>query len=696
MALAFLVWIYAFRGFLSGHLSLESDALSYYDHIKFYIESLSQGVFPLWDPFWYQGAPNDFFLRRIGAYNPFYSVILIFKTIGIPYTLSYLWFLAAYYFLGMIGFYLLMMRIYKDQRIAFIGFLLLLFSALGTRLFDSYMMLVTVPLIWFFYFLTAFCQQPKKHLLLGMTLAFAILATTYIPFYFLMFLCVFILCYSLLYWHELKAIALRLREFLRAHQLLVALCLLMALLVFIPMLLFIKQSSASIALPGRHGIDVASHVLTVPVQTLKWGVIEDLLYSSYFSNLHRYKFAIVYVPFFAVLCLALGLFCRMSRRLLLFFICAFILFCAIVPHGLPFYDLLNKHLFFMKYFRNLHFFLWFVLIPLFVLLVVENLRSFFELKHDTYGRRWLITTYVIAVHIAAFVFIWWRGDVTLSTSVMLALSLIFIGAWIWGKLNNPAFFYGLVSLMIIAQPLEGYWYLAKKAIPHKGPYEYDIIDWRFKLSAQGEIPKEADGLAIKAGLYYASKAYNELFNEVSDYAMMLNSRHKISLVDRLKVLDDTQGFKVLESSFRGRDNLAFVVGRGDEMKLMAQGTSHQREAILPQDNSPFIKAELFDANHLRLRTDLPSEKFLVYNDSYDPQWQAFINGRQVNVFQTNGAFKGVWVPAGHAEVEFRYGLWWQYCFNVLLLACFYVLLALVLWFAWKERFRIAAIEVGER
>ncbi len=50
------------------------------------------------------------------------------------------------------------------------GYLILLFSALGTRLFDSYMMLVTVPLIWFFYFLIAFTQTPRKHLFLGMVL----------------------------------------------------------------------------------------------------------------------------------------------------------------------------------------------------------------------------------------------------------------------------------------------------------------------------------------------------------------------------------------------------------------------------------------------------------------------------------------------------------------------------------------------
>ena len=73
----FVIWAYVFRGYLSSRFTLISDAQSYYDHTRFFIENLKNGIYPLWDPFWYYGAPNDFFLRRIGAFNPFYLIILI-------------------------------------------------------------------------------------------------------------------------------------------------------------------------------------------------------------------------------------------------------------------------------------------------------------------------------------------------------------------------------------------------------------------------------------------------------------------------------------------------------------------------------------------------------------------------------------------------------------------------------------------
>ena len=87
---AFGIWIFAFRGFLASRFELINDALAYYDHTKFLVENLGRGVFPLWDPYWFHGASNDFFLRRIGALKPFLSFYpVVLKTVGIPYTLSY-------------------------------------------------------------------------------------------------------------------------------------------------------------------------------------------------------------------------------------------------------------------------------------------------------------------------------------------------------------------------------------------------------------------------------------------------------------------------------------------------------------------------------------------------------------------------------------------------------------------------------
>jgi len=71
-----------FSRFFDRHLPLTADAISYFDHIGFYTDSLSKGIYPLWDPFWNDGAPYHFFLRRIGEVNPLLFLIILLKWVG--------------------------------------------------------------------------------------------------------------------------------------------------------------------------------------------------------------------------------------------------------------------------------------------------------------------------------------------------------------------------------------------------------------------------------------------------------------------------------------------------------------------------------------------------------------------------------------------------------------------------------------
>ena len=101
---------------------------------------------------------------------------------------------------------------------------------------------------------------------------------------------------------------------------------------FLPIIIFFHDSArGQVVLPIRHGDAGLGHTLTVPHQTLDWGAVEDLMYSSYFSNLRLYKFAVVYVPFFSIIVFVLGFIGRINRRAVLMFLLgsgAFLLHCA--------------------------------------------------------------------------------------------------------------------------------------------------------------------------------------------------------------------------------------------------------------------------------------------------------------------------------------------------------------------------------
>ncbi len=654
MAIAFGIWIYAFWGFLSAQFSLVEDALAYYDRTKFFINNLSVGVFPLWDTNWYYGAPTDFFLQRIGAYNPFYVLIVLLRYAGLSHTHAYLSFLAIYYFLGMVAFYLLVRRIYQDRFVAFTGFLLLLFSALGTRLFDSYMMLVTVPILWFFYFLVAFTQAPSRLFFLGMVLAALVLLTTYIPFYFFIFAVIFVLCFVMIFPGQLGVIFHRYLQFIKKDWKLVLACVVLMAAALMPLAIFYHQSSdGTIALPGRHGQGAGEHVLTVAQNTLKWGTLEDILYSSYFSDLQRYRFAIIYVPFVAVILLLLGMRGRITRRFIFIFASALVLLCIIIPQ-LPFHAFLYKHLFFMKYFRNLHFFLWFVLIPLFVLLALENLKLFLDEKPLAMKHRQFLLMYTVAVHLLALFFVWWRADAVISTYVMIGLSGLFFTALLLGKCSNPKVMLAAITLIVVVQPLEVYHHLSAKGIPLKEDYKYYAMGGPFKF-IDTDISTDPNYYVYKAALYYASKPYNDLYMRADNYTLAMYLRHRLMLMDDMPQLDGVN-------------------------PSLGKGT------LLVEGNSPLLRVDAFNANCLKLTANLPVKKFLVYNDSYDPRWRVFINGKRVELYQVNGAFKGVWVPAGQAVVEFKFGNVFLYMMHGGLLMAFYGIFVAII-FYWVRQLK---------
>ncbi len=659
---AFALWCYAFRGYLSSRFELISDQLSYYDHTRFLIENLRHGIYPLWDPFWINGAPNDFFLRRIGAFNPFYLIILLFKAIGISYTLSYLWFLAIYYWSGMIAFYLLLMRIYNDRFIAYAGYLILLFSALGTRLFDSYMMLVTVPLIWFFYFLLAFSQTPRKHLFMGLTLSLMILLGTYIPLYFLTIFGFFMLLFVLICFKQIPGILNLHGRFINKNKALVLFSFLALILVLLPAMNFVHDTAhGRIIFPVRHGSADAGQGLTVPHQTLDWGAVEDLMYSSYFSNLRLYKFAVVYVPFFAFIALLLGLISRINRRMVFISLLGILLFGCMVPHGLPFYDFFYQHLFFLKYFRNLHFFIWFFLIPLFVVLVMEHWNMFKEMISTEFKKRSLLLIYVVIVHLAAFSFVWYRKDAIASTYIMILLSLIFWSLLVLKRLKMNAAAYALLTLTILIQPWETYHYFALKAVSHQHPYAYDFPYTRFQIKDTVELKTE-NIPATKENFYYVLNDYNNIYQNTDFKVLKDYLKYRLILVDRTQNANTNDVAAVLSHNFITHANTVLVANQS-----LGPFDPNPSAHYMGLENATYgLKVLSFDANHLRLTLDLPYKKFLIYNDNYAPNWKVYINHNQVPLYEVNGAFKGAWVPAGKSEIEFSYGLWWQYAMNILL------------------------------
>src|SRR3989338_1507651 len=261
---SFLVWVYCLKGFFVGQIPLMQDAPSYFDAVKLYLDNISKGIYPLWNPEMGTGVPSTLLLRRIGEFNPFYLLILVFQMIGLSYKQSYLIFLCVYFFVGLMGFYCIARLVFQDRLWAFFAYLLLLYSTLGTKLFDSYILLIFVPMVWFFYFLMAFAQSPKKADFLGGIFTLIILLTTYVPFYFLTIFCAFLVCFILFYTDGVKKFMVDFCRFAGKHKYLVAASFAVLLLSSLPGILFMLESAkGDFVLPQRHMDSEYQSVITV-------------------------------------------------------------------------------------------------------------------------------------------------------------------------------------------------------------------------------------------------------------------------------------------------------------------------------------------------------------------------------------------------------------------------------------------------
>ncbi len=694
IGMLFAVWIFCFRGFLLGELAFDSDAISYYNHIKFFIDNLLQGVYPLWDPTWNTGVPNEFFLRRFNGFNPLYGIILVLRKIGLPHLTSYLIFLASYYFIGMSGFYLLAKRLYQNVYVAYVSCGLLLFSSLGTRLFDSYMLLITVPLIWFFYYLVAFTQNLKRLYFVGLIFSLMILLTTYIPFYFLTIFLTFLFCFVLTYFFKVKEILSRYIQFFKGQKIFVLVCLVFLLASLVPGLMFFNEvkSTGELSLPQRHSYAQSeTGAIEVGLETItSWGMLEDIIYSSVFTDFRKFKFAIIYIPIFGFLVFFAGVFTKVSRKVVFLFIWGIVLFIINSPHT-PIYHFLHDHIFYYSYFRNLHFFLWFALFPILILFLSGQFNALLKCSLGSNFKKMKAVGLVIAFHLGV-IFLITRYETGLVTSYVVILismisSVLYIQGWF---LRRKGFFLFALFLVLSLAPLEVYNYLNKNAVKSYGPYRYDLpyLNFSFDRGGKKEFTLQEAYQKLPPSLYVATKWYQMILAKVPFGIVEKYINYKWRAYDQVSLINDSNfDSKEISDVLFHNKNMAYVNEKMAMQNLNRPLNIDSRAQILMAESDDFEILK-YDVNQIKVKTNFSQRKFLVYSDSYHSKWKAFINGKKVDLVRANIGFKGLWIPAGENMVYLRYGTRFVYYLNWSLMGLFYGLFGYLILLTVKGRIEI--------
>jgi hypothetical protein len=689
--LAIVLWVYSFWIFLSHQAQLVSDAVSFYDHLKFYVDNIVQGVYPSWDFSWNCGAPNEFFLRRICPFNPFLLLIIIPYKLGFAYWTAFAVFITVYYFLGMMGYYQLVLEIVKDKTLAILAFALLSFSSLGTRVFDSYMMMIMTPMIWFFYFSFVFGRSGRRSAFLGMVFCTMLLMTTYIPFYFLVIVLSFFMFFVCIFPKEAGCYVARLWRFVKCYPWLTGICLLALVVSCIPGIMFFKSAAqGAFSMPLRHFAAADPHILTVQTEVITyWAIPEDLLYSAfYLEDLRLFDFAVFYVPLFSIIVLLLGIGTRINRKVLLIFLWGTFLFAMGSPYVFSLYEVLNKGIFFFKYFRNLHFFLWLVILPLLIIFVVEQMRLFLMMMDNNPRRKVHNLIFIIFVHIALAVFLVWRQSFNYSTWVVVAVSLVFFIIYWYQRLPGwlicAVFFFAAVI-----QPLEVYQHLQYNTDKSIYISPYDQLPREFEYTRVQRVHLTDDDLneiekspLRNSPLYFGTQWYNFLWNNMDSRILKNYVFNKFVLYDHVEPFDEQKDdLKVIVHNWAQNLNTAFVAK--DNLLERVYDVS-QEKAIRIEQGQPYLRVIQANTNRIRIKTQLATRKFLVFNDCYYPGWRAFINGQETKLYRANIAFKGIWVPPGEQNIEFTFGNFNSNQRDIFIMISFFIFFVFFLCFCYKD------------
>ncbi|MBF0122841.1 MAG: hypothetical protein HQL21_05475 [Candidatus Omnitrophica bacterium] len=679
MVMACFIWLLAFGDYFTGKSTLFSDAVSYFDHTFYFIENIKRGVFPLWDSSWNHGAPNDFFLRRIGCYNPIYLLMALLSIVGVSHPVAYLLVHSLYFFLGAFGFYLLTKTVYKDERVAFGSFLLLLFSTVGTRIFDSYMCLVIVPTIWFLYFLTVFLVMPRRLYFTGLCLSFMIAMNTYIPLFFLTIIFAIGLFWIVFFFREVWSAGQRAVNFFISHPGFSGLLAGLVVVSLIPPLaFFLNTLQGAVVLPERHGVSGGAHVLSVDTKLLSWGVMEDLFFTGYFTDFRRFLLALAYVPFLGVVLWAWGVFCQINRRVLLYFSIAVFFILLGTPLAAPLHQFLFKHVFYFKYIRNLHFFLWFILLPLFIFISAEFLSQILLMSFKSVKEKAWAACIAFVTMAVFFLFTLWRGDGVWTTFFAIGATLVF-SMWylFWRQSFKGWILWAVLLVVIVPQAFQVFHYISRNT-PRTDIYKNVSLP---KFEYVTGITPSASSDNRCGYLYYSASSFDDLCKGVGNLAVSSSLTHTLVAYGRVEPFRGTsQDYVNLELSLTRNTDMAFTAGLKGSLVL-----SPRDNPVKFEKDSSALSVRHFDTNTLLLRTNFDHEKFLVYTDSVAKGWRAFVDGKRVDLYPANLAYKGVRVPSGQRSVEFRYGNPWWYGFNWLMIVVFNVLFYGVAWAFFRGR-----------
>ncbi len=680
-----------FRDFVFGRIPVNMDTNTIYSVTKFYFNNLLNGTVPLWDPFVLLGTPF-YAITICNLFNPVTQLVLVLKLLGANYYDAFMAYVVVYYFLGGLGFYCLAKTLFEDRRAAYMAYLLFLFSGIGASIFNQMTILeLFVPAVWFFVFLLRFARHYRKSDFLGLSYSAMILMISYLPFYFATLLMCFLFFGVILFFKKWKAFGKGLVLFARRNVGLVVICILGWLVSCAPLAVYkMIDASQNVVSPARHCnysemVDCYERTLneeggmSYKETSQSGGLAERVDGRGLFTHLDKVSYGVdqfFYIPIVVYIFILLSAFVAFDRTMALLAGLATILALIGMADVTPVHRFFYDHIFFFKYFRNLFFFEAYV-IPVIILFSVGQLKRLWSVRLNNFSQKKAMIVWTALAHGAFFLFLVRQDGMIITSLFSVAGSFVLFTALYTGFLKNGSvILFAGIAVVLLLQPFEVFYHYGVNAREFQCVLPKDHVRPQFAWTRPTEeiksdckifkfVPYETfyNSMAMKDSrgvIGYPASVTRGAFllsQWVDEDTLVRFAQHKIFLYDNVRSFSERPlEIRTLEAIFNDGRNVAYVENANGGLPASFTpedwGQSPSPEVLTgPSDR---VQVKRFDVNHLKMMVDVPARKFLVYTDSFTKHWKVFVNGRPEKLMRVDGAFKGVWLPAGKSEVEFRY------------------------------------------
>ncbi|MBF0484554.1 MAG: YfhO family protein [Candidatus Omnitrophica bacterium] len=436
-----------------------------------------------------------------------------------------------------------------------------------------------------------------------------------------------------------------------------------------------------------------------------WDIIAHGYFEKTFSNhpdMRIEDFNIAYLFFIVPLLAFLN---PASRRTALLLLSGIFLTLIAITHGGKLYPFLFEHVFLFRYMRMMHLFLWLGVLPIAILLVMDQLRVFLK-QHQ--GRKNIkVLIFIIVIHCLFFLGLFTQPGVSLSSYISVGMSLLFFIQAILGYWGKDILSW-LLWLSIIIQPIEIAVYMNSNSIATEPSYLIDRASFYLRdfslptkisvMPQDNNNKKKGDLLKVAPTQHYVNPWLDHLQQLIYVDNIRTFVANKLLLFDNTIPEENSsseQFYIKLDNMLGALQNHVFLPIKDsvpEDFKSLAPNILNAKVLV---KGSAEVKILYFDANALRLKTNLNQPKFLLWTDGYHPEWHIYIDGRESRLLRADYAFKGAWIPSGEHTVVFRFLTPLQYTKAYILLFSFMFALAMIVILGFKEKFLIEKEEACE-